>query len=82
MHRQGLLRLHMALSLTENTHLFLLLSSGWKTSMTFVAWRNVSTTWIRLIILSFGLVKQDNAAVHTAHEVHEFFHARHLQVLD
>ncbi|RYY86451.1 hypothetical protein EON63_05775 [archaeon] len=26
--------------------------------------------------------QQDNAAVHTAHEVHEFFHAHHLQVLD
>ncbi|RYY75191.1 hypothetical protein EON63_19455 [archaeon] len=28
------------------------------------------------------IFQQDNAAVHTAHEVHEFFHARHLQVLD
>ncbi|RYH29407.1 hypothetical protein EON65_08540 [archaeon] len=28
------------------------------------------------------IFQQDNAAVHTAHEVHEFFHAQHLQVLD
>ncbi|RYY72011.1 hypothetical protein EON63_21295 [archaeon] len=28
------------------------------------------------------IFQQDNAAVHTAHEVHEFFHALHLQVLD
>ncbi|RYH28397.1 hypothetical protein EON65_12315 [archaeon] len=28
------------------------------------------------------IFQQDNAAVHTAHEMHEFFHARHLQVLD
>ncbi|RYH01204.1 hypothetical protein EON65_48520 [archaeon] len=27
------------------------------------------------------IFQQDNAAVHTAHEVHEFFHAHHLQVL-
>lgn len=28
------------------------------------------------------IFQQDNAAVHTAHEVHELFHAQHLQVLD
>ncbi|RYG97989.1 hypothetical protein EON65_52020 [archaeon] len=28
------------------------------------------------------IFQQDNAAVHTAHEVLEFFHAQHLQVLD
>ncbi|RYH25129.1 hypothetical protein EON65_16000, partial [archaeon] len=28
------------------------------------------------------IFQQDSAAVHTAHEVHEFFHAQHLQVLD
>ncbi|RYG58505.1 hypothetical protein EON64_21250 [archaeon] len=28
------------------------------------------------------IFQQDNAAVHTAHDVHEFFHAQHLQVLD
>ncbi|RYG96758.1 hypothetical protein EON65_53920 [archaeon] len=28
------------------------------------------------------IFQQDNAAVHTAHEVHEFFRAQHLQVLD
>ncbi|RYY84896.1 hypothetical protein EON63_08380 [archaeon] len=29
-----------------------------------------------------SMAVQDNAAVHTAHEMHEFFHAQHLQVLD
>ncbi|RYG67283.1 hypothetical protein EON64_07795 [archaeon] len=28
------------------------------------------------------IFQQDKVAVHTAHEVHEFFHAQHLLVLD
>ena len=28
------------------------------------------------------IFQQDNAAVHTAHRVHDFFHAQHVQALD